>query len=900
MHNVYIYESDADDFSSIGLVGALLPITCEHEEEAGGTSAITMEHPFDETGKWKSLVRGRILKAMTRVRAVPEIQGNQVVTSVEIWTVKSTATKEERGVYSKETGGRRKKTLQAGIQVVVVRKEENRYKIQTIQEVRLTSLRPRKTGGGVSGWIAASALDYDTTEEITNIEDVAAPWVLREQLFRITDVQKDTASGKLVVFAPHISYDLIGNNTRFDTRDMEPYKTRGDETITAQETLDGILNNCDFSHEFKAFTDLANTRAAAQYRNQNPLQALLDKENGFCERFGAQLVRDDFELYLLAKAGRNRGLRIEYGGNLLGVDFETNLDELVTAIKPVGETKDGKDLYLTDDATSPNNYVLSPHVNEYPIRYCHVLKCEDCKVDGKQLTKTLVRARMREQAEQMFEDECDLPNVNLTVKFILLGDTEEFAQYRDLDRIYLWDEVSVLDKTHGIEVLTEVQRIVVDCLTGRVMEAELGNVRECAASLSAWQIPTLDGHKLQSGSVPGVALEDESIPPEKLDPELQEALNQAFADIESAQTLLTDTRTWLDTVEATTETMQSAVTDNAGNITALRQTATEIRAGLTDAENNLAAVQLTAGQLQTSMSNAQGEISTIRQSANEMSSTISDMQTSISSIRQTANGAYSSVAALDGRVQSLVTQIAEGVAVKLKDGSIDGTFEAVVGTAASYYYGPGIEFRYGSSGNFMGGLFMHYASTSTDLVLHSENGLELMAYGNVAIANGATGLVLMDMTTPSGEATTGVQIEGHFVPAQGGIYSLGFNASGKRFNNVNISGSVNTASDRRLKTELGAPDANWLLEGLTAKAYRLKSDPAKVRFGFFAQDVLALLKSAGHEDYNLFNGDDPESLSLCYTELIAVLVEGWQRHEKEIEALRARIERLEAAHEHSD
>ena len=50
MYNAYIYDSNAADFTNIGLVGALLPYTCTHEEEAGGMSAVAMTHPMDDSG----------------------------------------------------------------------------------------------------------------------------------------------------------------------------------------------------------------------------------------------------------------------------------------------------------------------------------------------------------------------------------------------------------------------------------------------------------------------------------------------------------------------------------------------------------------------------------------------------------------------------------------------------------------------------------------------------------------------------------------------------------------------------------------------------------------------------------------------------------------------------------
>ena len=142
MGEVYVYDKWTEDFSTTGLCGVLTPFSCRHEEIAGGMSAVTLEHPFDDLGRWKHIQRGNVLKCLCRVRTTPEILNGQVVTAVEVWTVLDTATKAQRGVYTKAEKGRRKATLKPGVQVTVVQKGTSRYKIKS---------------GKVTGWIAQEA-----------------------------------------------------------------------------------------------------------------------------------------------------------------------------------------------------------------------------------------------------------------------------------------------------------------------------------------------------------------------------------------------------------------------------------------------------------------------------------------------------------------------------------------------------------------------------------------------------------------------------------------------------------------------------------------------------------------------------------------------------------------------
>lgn len=131
-----------------------------------------------------------------------------------------------------------------------------------------------------------------------------------------------------------------------------------------------------------------------------------------------------------------------------------------------------------------------------------------------------------------------------------------------------------------------------------------------------------------------------------------------------------------------------------------------------------------------------------------------------------------------------------------------------------------------------------------------------------------------------------------------GRYSLGTRGSlGTRlWNNVNISGSVDNASDRRLKREIADLEAAALLDELRPRRFKMKAEgeTAKWRWGFIAQEAAQALAALGLEGAQLLDEDDPESLGLCYMELIAVLVEGYQRQKARLNEMEARLARLEA------
>lgn len=485
MAEIYVYASDCEDFSNFGLVGALTPTECVFEEEGNGMSELTLTHPLDVQGRYTALERDRLLTAEVPVRTTPEIEDGAIVTSVEQWTVRSAATvpKKMRYLYKRNKGSSRLKVLPEGTTVTVVNKpEDGRYKVKCIYG---------------TGYMEPDGLEYSTAEIIADnsqsIESVQPAWTVKTQIFRIYSVEKGMDS--VTVQARHISYDLLYNIT--------DYKSTA--AVSCKAALAAIMDNCYAEHEFEAFTNLDDTRTGLNWTRVNPISALLDPDEGLTARYSAALVRDNWELYVLRDPGLNRGVTVEYAKNMTGISFTENAEDVATRIIPIGEKKDGSDLLLEGDMP----WVDSGHIGDYPIPRIQVLKCKDCKVGTDGVTEAIARARMREQAQAVFNNGGDLPEIEMSVEFISLGDTAEYAQYKDLDRLFLWDYVIVRHKKQNIDVTARVVSIKWDCLLGRMRGMEVGRVGKTLANsgITTWQIPEgFSGSKIANGTVGSNAL----------------------------------------------------------------------------------------------------------------------------------------------------------------------------------------------------------------------------------------------------------------------------------------------------------------------------------------------------------------------------------------------------------
>ena len=523
MADAYVYEQDCDDFTTLGMCGRLRETKCEFEEVANGMSELTLEHPIDSEKRFALLIPGRIIKAVVPVRSVPEVgDDQQLVTTLQRWKISSSATREERTVYNKrddqieaekaaaEAGGadskdsseikkKKLKTLKRGTQVTVTRDYGD-----SIPEFRVRT-------GKIVGYLVKTGLTERIIETYSGsgsfddvsawYEDESPSWTAKEQLFRIYSIQR--SDDRVVVQARHIFYDNAHTITRYDASGAQTLPTMLSEMKRLK------IGHC--STDF--YTNIGGSRVGAHYENRNLIEVLLDPEDGLAARWGADVIRDNDDCYLIANAGYDRGVALEYGKDLAGVTYDVNWENIATNIRPVGEKKNGDPLYLVGNA----GVVKSPRRADYPFAHVQVLQVSEAKVSD-DMTTAEARAKLQAAANELIAQGCDQPEVGVTVAFQLLGETKEYEAYKNLKNLYLFDKVRVLNKRLGIDVDAKVNRVVWDCKTERMREVELGTLTDVSPKVSNYQISSVNGGKLSSGSVTGHAIASGSVDASKMDP----------------------------------------------------------------------------------------------------------------------------------------------------------------------------------------------------------------------------------------------------------------------------------------------------------------------------------------------------------------------------------------------
>lgn len=530
---IYAYSPTETDCSTIGLVGALLEEDAAFDLQAGEFGELSFTHPLDPYGKWRALVNGAILKTEVPVRLCPEVKSDGTyVESVDVYTVATAATKNQRYIYSAKEKGRKKKLLKTGTKVTVTgvanaADENSRYKVKC---GKVSGFMER---GGLS--VTQTNVPVERTQE--GLEAVQASYAVRQQLFRIVSVEPtDDKGGGIGVRAMRIAYDLLGN--------ISYYRETGN--VACRAALEGVLANTMMPHDFSVYTDIGDSHVGFDAWDKNPIEALIDPESGACARWGAEIVADDYEIYALRRAGMDRGVRIQYGRNLTGIRVTVDAQGVATSVRPKGEKKDGGELYLDghvvngrhgynyssargtcadwlpegyrfyalpDGTLRPSTIVREGYSEDEPPKMV-VLECEDCKVEkgSADVTTEVARRRMAAQAVALFESGCDLPEISMDVDFVMLGDTAEYAQYKHLEPLFIYDTVHIRHPRLGIESdisLTSIKWLV---RQERVSEATFGALKDLTPTISGWQISGgLNGAKITMGTVGSASLSDDAI-----------------------------------------------------------------------------------------------------------------------------------------------------------------------------------------------------------------------------------------------------------------------------------------------------------------------------------------------------------------------------------------------------
>ena len=295
-----------------------------------------------------------------------------------------------------------------------------------------------------------------------------------EQLWRIVSTKK-TDSGVSAAMQP-IFYDAANEVFLVDVRPTDK---------SGQEALDILMEDTKYSGESDTETPYT-----AYYEYKNLLEALNgDIDQSFVNRWGGEIIYDNFKVIINTEAGEDNGVEIRYGKNIPenGFTVTEDMSEVVTRIYP--KAYNGRTM-------SDDGYVDSEHISDYPtiravtMTFEKIKYIDDCSTetddDGNEVvseddditvceTEDELDAALLAACEAEFDAGCDLPSVTIEADMVLLQGTEQYKDVEVLEEVSLGDTVHIINTHIGFETEARVIELEYDSMLQRITSIVLGD-----------------------------------------------------------------------------------------------------------------------------------------------------------------------------------------------------------------------------------------------------------------------------------------------------------------------------------------------------------------------------------------------------------------------------------------
>ena len=397
---ICVFDIGNTDYATMGNA-VLQPTVCKLHNIAGGNYDLTMEHPIDPEGKWKHLVPGAIIRCpvpreeienayagydvdvyKTTVKAdLREGPSEPTVITYPTWPNTTSSGGGEVGMKTTSGGKNYECTYwDAGSRSAltdpqysdwwreIARYTDGSAALVTLQsgtelyfvEDYDTTWYKMSTYYGIVGYIKKSQVTYD--RHLTPSETV--PRIITEQLFRIEKPTVDTKNRNVSVTAKHVSYDLNGvliQNVKV---------SQAAPAMAIGKIVEGFMINYPGTIATNLDAD-DNGTYTNEIKGKNGTYALLDPDKGIVSVFKAAFKRDNWDLFVMTQENTDRGFRIRYRKNMLGVNLAKDSSGIITRVVPVAKDEKGESLYL------PEKWVDSDDIGDYP-----VIKMEQMTVQG--------------------------------------------------------------------------------------------------------------------------------------------------------------------------------------------------------------------------------------------------------------------------------------------------------------------------------------------------------------------------------------------------------------------------------------------------------------------------------------------------------------------------------------
>lgn len=285
-----------------------------------------------------------------------------------------------------------------------------------------------------------------------------APWKEPEP-FRIYRITKPM-SGRVMVYAKHLAYDLEGITT-------DAFSIAGPELA-----FKAIKDNASVDCPFTFHTDIESTNIIGA-KVPTSIWTILGSSKGcMLDVFGGEYLFNRYNISLLKSRGEDRGVVLKYGKNLTSLEQDENVASCYTAVHPYWTDSDGALVQLPEKVVKCDG----------TYGYTRVLTLDLSKVFEEKPTADKIRDYV---SKYIAENDIGKPKTSWKISYVQLEQTDEYKNKRLFDKVYIGDTVSIEYPELGVSAKAKVREVRYKPMLRRYESITLGDVKPNMASTIA-------------------------------------------------------------------------------------------------------------------------------------------------------------------------------------------------------------------------------------------------------------------------------------------------------------------------------------------------------------------------------------------------------------------------------
>lgn len=278
----------------------------------------------------------------------------------------------------------------------------------------------------------------------------------KNQFFHIRKVSKPI-NGMFTVSCEHISYALSGYP-------VPTVSASGNTQVAINAILTAAKNQLGKDTGFSVATTDITLSSSIALTNVSARAALGGVSGSVLDVYGGEYEFDNHTIKLHKARGKDRGVRIAYGRNMTELKCDIDMDSAYTGI--YGYVKnDNVDLHSYKAVTNSSGINAKTLIRDFSSDFSGG--------DGK-ITQSGLDSAVSAYAAA---NDINSPTVSMTVSFVDLSQSPEYASFSALESVSLCDTVQIYHKDLNINIKAKVIKTVYDVLRERYTSIDLGSPR---------------------------------------------------------------------------------------------------------------------------------------------------------------------------------------------------------------------------------------------------------------------------------------------------------------------------------------------------------------------------------------------------------------------------------------